>query len=280
MYGIKAVDDIQISDAFEPEVSYGLGATLDLTSFVASSETYPDLAYAYTVEFGGESSEMAGSITFEETGVYTLVATVTTPGYTGSVRVEILVSEEVAPTADYLMQVADDILAADDKTAEEVIAQAEYLASWESVLSNLEGYENMDMFRYYAAMNLTNDAALKAEDNKLMYFDTALGKDQIRALRQFFSSSATAAATARFCISSSETGTTLPTLYPWSRSMARQIFSTSPLRSSFFRASTGVAHPFFSLYQASCFSSGWLLTQAKIKWIWASLSLLIRTSLS
>ena len=174
VYGIKAVDDIQISDAFEPEVSYGLGATLDLTSFVASSETYPDLAYAYTVEFGGESSEMAGSITFEETGVYTLVATVTTPGYTGSVRVEILVSEEVAPTADYLMQVADDILAADDKTAEEVIAQAEYLASWESVLSNLEGYENMDMFRYYAAVNL-----LELEEGEIMYFDTAFGKEQI-----------------------------------------------------------------------------------------------------
>ena len=174
VYGIKAVDDIQISDAFEPEVSYGLGAMLDLTSFVASSETYPDLAYAYTVEFGGESSEMAGSITFEETGVYTLVATVTTPGYTGSVRVEILVSEEVAPTADYLMQVADDILAADDKTAEEVIAQAEYLASWESVLSNLEGYENMDMFRYYAAVNL-----LELEEGEIMYFDTAFGKEQI-----------------------------------------------------------------------------------------------------
>ena len=174
VYGIKAVDDIQISDAFEPAVSYGLGATLDLTSFVASSETYPDLAYAYTVEFGGESSEMAGSITFEETGVYTLVATVTTPGYTGSVRVEILVSEEVAPTADYLMQVADDILAADDKTAEEVIAQAEYLASWESVLSNLEGYENMDMFRYYAAVNL-----LELEEGEIMYFDTAFGKEQI-----------------------------------------------------------------------------------------------------
>ena len=174
VYGIKAVDDIQISDAFEPEVSYGLGATLDLTSFVASSETYPDLAYAYTVEFGGESSEMAGSITFEETGIYTLVATVTTPGYTGSVRVEILVSEEVAPTADYLMQVADDILAADDKTAEEVIAQAEYLASWESVLSNLEGYENMDMFRYYAAVNL-----LELEEGEIMYFDTAFGKEQI-----------------------------------------------------------------------------------------------------
>ena len=174
VYGIKAVDDIQISDAFEPAVSYGLGATLDLTSFVASSETYPDLAYAYTVEFGGESSEMAGSITFEETGIYTLVATVTTPGYTGSVRVEILVSEEVAPTADYLMQVADDILAADDKTAEEVIAQAEYLASWESVLSNLEGYENMDMFRYYAAVNL-----LELEEGEIMYFDTAFGKEQI-----------------------------------------------------------------------------------------------------
>lgn len=174
VYGIKAVDDIQISDAFEPEVSYGLGATLDLTSFVASSETYPDLAYAYTVEFGGESSEMAGSITFEETGIYTLVATVTTPGYTGSVRVEILVSEEVAPTVDYLMQVADDILAADDKTAEEVIAQAEYLASWESVLSNLEGYENMDMFRYYAAVNL-----LELEEGEIMYFDTAFGKEQI-----------------------------------------------------------------------------------------------------
>ena len=174
VYGIKAVDDIQISDAFEPAVYYGLGATLDLTSFVASSETYPDLAYAYTVEFGGESSEMAGSITFEETGVYTLVATVTTPGYTGSVRVEILVSEEVAPTADYLMQVADDILAADDKTAEEVIAQAEYLASWESVLSNLEGYENMDMFRYYAAVNL-----LELEEGEIMYFDTAFGKEQI-----------------------------------------------------------------------------------------------------
>ena len=174
VYGIKAVDDIQISDAFEPAVSYGLGATLDLTSFVASSETYPDLAYAYTVEFGGESSEMAGSITFEETGIYTLVATVTTPGYTGSVRVEILVSEEVAPTVDYLMQVADDILAADDKTAEEVIAQAEYLASWESVLSNLEGYENMDMFRYYAAVNL-----LELEEGEIMYFDTAFGKEQI-----------------------------------------------------------------------------------------------------
>ncbi len=75
MYLGKYVNDIEISSQFKKEKAYVTGATVDMSKFVASSASYPDAEYDYTViSPSGATSAMGGSLTLTEEGEYRVIA--------------------------------------------------------------------------------------------------------------------------------------------------------------------------------------------------------------
>ena len=174
VYGLTPVEDIELSTGFVQEDSYDIGDTIDLSKFSAFSETYADAEFTYTMTFEGVTSELPESITFENPGWYTFTATAAGV-YSGSESITVYVNGTAEkPTVELIEDTVDAILAAADKTSEEVQEMAALLEGWEGMLDGVYGAENLDMFRFYAALHL-----IELQDDVLMYFDTILGKEQI-----------------------------------------------------------------------------------------------------
>ena len=173
VYGIVNVDDIQINSSFAYETEYDLNDTLDLSAFTASSAKYPNVTFEYTMEHEGTTQSLPASITFSDPGWYTFTASVASP-YIGEVSIRVYVNgTDANPTVEYIEETVEAILAG-DREDPEIIARAEVVKEWAGMLDTVYGADQLDMFRFYAAMTLT-----EFEDDKLMYFDTALGREQV-----------------------------------------------------------------------------------------------------
>ena len=173
VYGIVNVDDIQINSSFSYETEYDLNDTLDLSAFTASSAKYPNVTFEYTMEHEGTTQARPASITFSDSGWYTFTASVSSP-YIGEVSIRVYVNgTDANPTVEYIEETVEAILAGNRKDPD-IIARAEVVKEWAGMLDTVYGADRLDMFRFYAAMTLT-----EFEDDKLMYFDTALGREQV-----------------------------------------------------------------------------------------------------
>ena len=173
VYGIVNVDDIQINSSFSYETEYDLNDTLDLAAFTASSAKYPNVTFEYTMEHEGITQALPASITFSDSGWYTFTASVASP-YIGEESIRVYVNgTDANPTVEYIEETVEAILAG-DREDPDIIARAEVVKEWAGMLDTVYGADQLDMFRFYAAMTLT-----EFEDDKLMYFDTALGREQV-----------------------------------------------------------------------------------------------------
>ena len=177
IYVTRQLTDIAITESLSE--TYDKGASVDLSGVTAASASAADAGFELSVTdpAGNVLVPQGGVVTAEEYGVYTVTARpdAASKRYLG----ESSVTFAVLPTLEVIEEKMEGIMTATDMTDAGVIADAALLANWLDLVGQVEGGETIDMFRYYAAMNLTNDAALKAEGNKLMYFDTALGAAQI-----------------------------------------------------------------------------------------------------
>ena len=177
VYVTRQLTDIAITESLSD--TYDKGASVDLSGVTAASASAADAGFELSVTdpAGNVLVPEGGVITAEEYGVYTVTARpdAASKRYLG----ESSVTFAVLPTLEVIQEKMEGIMTATDMTDAGVIADAALLANWLDLIGQVDGSETIDMFRYYAAMNLTNDAALKAEGNKLMYFDTALGAAQI-----------------------------------------------------------------------------------------------------
>ena len=174
VYGIVNVDDIQINSSFSYETEYDLNDTLDLSAFIASSAKYPNVTFEYTMEHEGITQALPASITFSDPGWYTFTASVASP-YIGEESIRVYVNgTDANPTVEYIEETVEAILAGDRKDPD-IIARAKVVKEWAGMLDTVYGADQLDMFRFYAAMTLTDEF----EDDKLMYFDTALGREQV-----------------------------------------------------------------------------------------------------
>ena len=177
VYVTRQLTDIAITESLSD--TYDKGASVDLSGVTAASASAADAGFELSVTdpAGNVLVPQGGVITAEEYGVYTVTARpdAASKRYLG----ESSVTFAVLPTLEVIEEKMEGIMTATDMTDAGVIADAALLANWLDLIGQVDGSETIDMFRYYAAMNLTNDAALKAEGNKLMYFDTALGAAQI-----------------------------------------------------------------------------------------------------
>ena len=177
VYVTRQLTDIAITESLSD--TYDKGASVDLSGVTAASASAADAGFELSVTdpAGNVLVPQGGVITAEEYGVYTVTARpdAASKRYLG----ESSVTFAVLPTLEVIQEKMEGIMTATDMTDAGVIADAALLSNWLDLIGQVDGSETIDMFRYYAAMNLTNDAALKAEGNKLMYFDTALGAAQI-----------------------------------------------------------------------------------------------------
>lgn len=173
MYLGSYADDIEISSDFAAEELYSVGDTVDLSKFVASSQKYPDAVYKYyVVAPDGASSPLGASLKLETSGEYTLVAEIVGEELVKGKKEIKLVAKK---TADEVLEMLEAVKAATDKTT------AEYAALVAETKRNFELLDASDKaqigeFTFYAAVN----GVTEETNNKLYYFDTAMGPDEVK----------------------------------------------------------------------------------------------------
>ena len=173
--GLIVVEDMALNSGFTYEETYDLGDTLDLSAFTATSAAYPDAPFAYTMEHNGQVQDLPESITFADSGWYTFTVSAAAP-YLGEKSVQVYVNATDAdPTVEYIEETVEVILAG-DKADPDIVARAEAVRAWSAMLDDVYGSERLDLFRFYAAMHLT-----EIEEDTLVYFGELLGKEQVTA---------------------------------------------------------------------------------------------------
>ena len=173
IYVTKQLSDVAI-DA-DLEETYAQGATIDISGITAASASEAEAGFDIVVTdpLGNEYTPADGEIVASAYGMYTVSARpdAHSKRFIGSATRTFSVLPD---SADAVEEIVERILAADDKTDADIVADAALLENWANILGEIEGADQLDMFRYYAAMTLT-----ELEDDKLMYFDTALGREQV-----------------------------------------------------------------------------------------------------
>ena len=173
IYVTKQLSDVAI-DA-DLEETYAQGATIDISGITAASASEAEAGFdiVITDPLGNEYTPADGEIVASAYGMYTVSARpdAHSKRFIGSATRTF----SVLPNIDSIEEIVERILAADDKTDADIVADAALLENWANILGEIEGADQLDMFRYYAAMTLTDEF----EDDKLMYFDTALGREQV-----------------------------------------------------------------------------------------------------
>ena len=173
IYVTKQLSDVAI-DA-DLEETYAQGATVDISGITAASASEAEAGFDIVVTdpLGNEYTPADGEIVASAYGMYTVSARpdAHSKRFIGSATRTF----NVLPNVDSIEEIVERILAADDKTDADIVADAALLENWANILGEIEGADQLDMFRYYAAMTLTDEF----EEDKLMYFDTALGREQV-----------------------------------------------------------------------------------------------------
>ena len=171
IYVTKQLSDVAI-DA-DLEETYAQGATVDISGITATSASEAEAGFdiVITDPLGNEYTPADGEIVASAYGMYTVSARpdAHSKRFIGSATRTF----NVLPNVDSIEEIVERILAADDKTDADIVADAALLENWANILGEIEGADQLDMFRYYAAMTLTDEF----EEDKLMYFDTALGRE-------------------------------------------------------------------------------------------------------
>ena len=171
VYGVVK-PELVLNSEFVQKETYTVNETVDFSKFTVTANNYPDLTFKYTLtDNSGASQDLPASYTFTESGVYTVKAEITGEDL---IMGEIIVSFTVRKTLEEVqaaIAALDDI--ADKTSAEFASAVAEIRKDF-SYLTDDEKAQ-IDQLAMYAKLNNVTIA----DDGKLFYFDTALGKDQI-----------------------------------------------------------------------------------------------------
>lgn len=171
VYGVIKTE-LAVSPEFEYKELYSVNETVDLSSFAVSSADYPDLEFKYTLtDNSGAIQDMPDSYTFTESGIYTVTAEVVGEDL---IMGKISVTFTVRKTLEEVQAAIAALDEIEDKTGAEYAAAAEEIRKDFSYLSE-EDKAQIDQAAMYAKLNNVTIA----DDNKLFYFDTAFGIDQI-----------------------------------------------------------------------------------------------------
>lgn len=173
VYGVVK-PELTLNPEFTYKEIYSVEESVDLSKFTVSSEDYPDLTFKYTlIDNNGTAQDMPASYTFTESGVYTVKAEIVGEDL---IKGELIVSFTVRKTLAEVQAQIDALDDIADKTGEEFAAAAAQIRKDFSYLSDDEKAQ-IDQLAMYAKLNNVTIT----DDNKLFYFDSALGKDQIVA---------------------------------------------------------------------------------------------------